>query len=133
MPKVTRMSSVPILSLANYPSGTYGPFGPVDIADDVTSVDFLIQCFTAATPDIWPDVATTLDFWPQVSVDGGPFEDAGRSLMTGGPHAGKGGVGQISSIRCGGGLAAGINRRYQIKQLKIDNGPLRTSATVEVT
>ena len=38
MPAVKRMSSVQVLSLGNYPTGIHGPFGPVDIADDVTSV-----------------------------------------------------------------------------------------------
>lgn len=131
MPKVTRVSSVQVLPLANYPNGTR-VLGPIDFADDVTSVDFSIARCTTATPTIWPNVSTTLDVVPEVSVDGGvTWTEAGAFHSYGGIASGKGGVGEAAFTIGGGSLPAGTNRQYRVT-VTIGGGPLRSSATVEV-
>lgn len=131
MPKVTRMSSVQVLPLANYPNQTR-TLGPIDIADDVTSVDFSIARCTTATPTIWPNASTTLDVLPEVSIDGGvSWIEAGRFSTWGGIAAGKGGVGEAAFTIGGGSLPVGTNRQYRVT-ITIGGGPLRSSATVEV-
>src|SRR4051812_42143110 len=126
------MSSVQVLPLGNY-SGSHSA-GPIDVADDVTSVDFSVARCTTATPTIWPNTATTLRVVPQMSIDGGlTWIECGAFTAQGGIGLGKGGVESPFSIG-GGSLPApvnGITRRYQVTAT-ITNGPLRSSMTIEV-
>lgn len=125
------MSSVQVLPLANYANGVHGPLGPVDIADNVTSVDFSIQRCTTATPTIWPNASTTLDVLPEVSLDGGStWIEAGRFTSAGGIVHDKTG-GETQFTRGGGGLPAGTGRKYRVTAT-IAGGPLRSTATVEI-
>lgn len=129
--KVQHMASVQVLPLANYANGTR-VLGPIDIADDVTSVDFSIARCTTPTPTIWPNASTTLEVIPEVSVDGGvTWVEAGRFASAGGIAQGKGGVGEATVTIGGGSLPAGTNRQYRVTTI-IGGGPLRSSATVEV-
>lgn len=125
------MASVQVLPLGNYPNGTRN-LGPVDIADDVTSVDISIARCTTATPAIWPNESTVLTITPEVSVDGGvTWIEAGKSVSAGGIVV-SGRTGQeVAVSRSGGSLPAGTNRRYRVT-VQITGGPLRSSATVEV-
>lgn len=108
--------------------------GPVDLASDVTSVLFSIQRCTTATPTIWPNVSTTLEIIPEVSLDGGAsWIEAGRTTNVGGISLFKGT--ELAFSMSGGYLPAevnGVTRQYRV-QTTIAGGPLRTSATVEVT
>lgn len=128
------MSSVTVLPLGNYANGTR-VMGPIDIANDVTSVLFSIACNTVANPTIWPNVTTVLDIKPEVSVDGGlTWIESGRSVTPGGPHLNKTG-GELQTVASGGNLPPpvnGITRQYRITTI-ITGGPLRSSATAEVT
>lgn len=133
MPVIQPMASIQVLPLGNYANGTR-VMGPVDIADNVTSVLFSIACNTVANPTIWPLVTTVLDIKPEVSVDGGlTWIEAGRSVTPGGPHTTKSG-GELQTVMSGGSLpapASGITRQYRVTTI-ISGGPLRASATVEV-
>jgi hypothetical protein len=123
------MSSVQVLPLANYSNGSHTA-GPIDIADDVTSVDFQIQRCTTATPTIWPNASTLLTITPEVSVDGGPFVENGPSTSSGGIGFDKN-HNEAAFTLAGGALPAGVNRRYRVTAT-ITGGPLRSTATVEV-
>lgn len=127
------MSSVVILPLANYANGQQTA-GPVDIANDVTSVDFNILCNSVAQPLIWPLITTVLDILPEVSTDGGStWVEAGHSITPGGPHNDKFGN-PLQSVLSGGGIPAvvgGVTRKYRVTTT-ITGGPLRSSVTLEV-
>ncbi len=133
MPVIHKMASVQVLPLNNYANGTR-VLGPIDVADDVTSIDFNIQRCTSATPTVWPNAATTLDITPEVSIDGGlTWVESGKSTNVGGIQQAKGG-GELAFARSGGSIpsaANGITRQYKVTTV-IAGGPLRTSATVEV-
>lgn len=123
------MASVQVLPLANYSNGTRN-FGPIAIDDAVTSIDFSIARCTTATPTIWPNVSTTLEIIPEVSLDGGStWIECGRSLSTGGISTFKGN--EVTHTITGGSIPAGANRQYRLTTT-IAGGPLRSSATVEV-
>lgn len=132
MPVIHKMSSVQVLPLGNY-NGTH-VMGPVDIADDVSSVLISIARCTTAAPTIWPNASTILTITPEVSVDGGQtWIESGKSVSPGGvlviQHV------ELANSISGGSLAAavnGITRQYRCT-VDIANGPLRSSATVEVT
>ena len=132
MAVIQRMASVQVLPLNNYANGTR-ELGPIDVASDVTSIDFSIQRCTTATPTVWPNVATTLEIIPQVSVDGGvTWNDAGRSTNVGGISLFRGN--EVAFSRSGGSIppqVGGVTRQYKVTTI-IAGGPLRTSATVEV-
>ena len=134
MPVITRMASVQVLPLNNYANGTR-QLGPLDLASDVTSVLFSIQRCTTATPTVWPNVTTTLEITPEVSLDGGStWIEAGKTTNVGGIQPSKFGT-ELAFALSGGGLPAevgGVTRQYRV-QTVIAGGPLRTSATVEVT
>lgn len=126
------MASVPVLPLANYANGSRS-MGPIDVADDVTSIDFSIARCTTATPTIWPLVTTTLEVTPEVSLDGGvSWIEAGKSTSPGGISTFRGAEQPFSR---GGGFIPpainGITRQYRVS-IVIAGGPLRSSATVEV-
>jgi hypothetical protein len=127
------MASVQVLPLNNYANGSR-QLGPIDLASDVTSVLFNIQRCTTATPTIWPNVTTTLEIIPEVSLDGGStWIEAGRTTNVGGIQLSKFGT-ELAFCLSGGGLPAevgGVTRQYRV-QTTIAGGPLRTSATVEV-
>lgn len=124
------MSSVEVLPLADYPNGTQ-TLGPIEIADDVTSVDFSIARCTTATPDLWPIVTTILEVVPEISTDSGSsWTEAGAFTSEGGIAHGKGGIEVPYSIG-GGSLPTGTNRLYRVT-LTISGGPLYSAATVEV-
>jgi len=131
MAVIQRMASVQVLPLGNYANGTR-TLGPLDVADDVTSVDISIARCTTATPTIWPNASTVLTITPEVSVDGGAtWIEAGKSVSAGG-IAISGRTGQeVAVSRSGGSLPAGVNRKYRVTVV-IAGGPLRSSATVEV-
>jgi len=126
------MASVQVLPLNNYANGTRN-FGPIDVASDVTSIDFSIQRCTTATPTIWPNTSTTLTITPEVSLDGGTtWIEAGKSENQGGISFFKGN--EVAFSRSGGFIppeVGGVTRRYRLTTV-IAGGPLRTSATVEV-
>lgn len=132
MPVIQRVSSVQVLPLGNY-NGTHVA-GPVNVADNVTSVDISIARCTTSTPTIWPNASTVLDILPEVSVDAGvTWVESGRSISPGGISFGKGGVEAPFSIS-GGSLPPavnGITRQYRCT-FAITGGPLRSSVTVEV-
>lgn len=131
MPSVRlgKVSSVQVLPLANYANGTR-VLGPIDIADDVTSVDFSIQRCTTATPTIWPNSTTILEIIPEVSIDGGAsWIEAGRSVSPGGISFLRGV--EVAFSASGGSLPAGTDRQYRVTTI-ITGGPLRSTATVEV-
>lgn len=126
------MASVQVLPLNNYANGTRN-LGPLDIASDVTVIDFNIQRCTTATPTIWPNASTTLVITPEVSLDGGAtWIEAGKSTNVGGISLFRGT--EVAFARSGGFIPPevnGITRQYRVSTL-IAGGPLRTSATVEV-
>lgn len=128
--KLARMSSVNVLPLGDYPSGQWTS-PEVDIADDVTSVDFSIQSCTTATPTIWPNAATVLDVVPECSVDGGvTWGEAGASHGTpGGIKMFKGH--ELDFVRCGGSLPTAPGRKFRVTTT-ITNGPLRSLVNLEV-
>lgn len=125
------MSSVNILPLADYPSGSWTS-PAVDVDDAVTEIDFSIQACTTATPDIWPSVDTVLDVVPEVSLDGGQtWNESGSSRgMVGGIHVFKGR--ELQFLPSGGPLPPGTARKYRVTTV-ITNGPLRSLANLEVT
>lgn len=133
MPVIHRMASVQVLPLNNYANGER-VLGPIEVADDVTTIDFNIQRCTSATPTVWPNASTTLDIIPEVSTDGGnTWSEAGKSTNVGGIQQAKGG-GELAFARSGGSLPPAVNgiaRQYKVTTI-IAGGPLRTSATVEV-
>jgi hypothetical protein len=124
------MASVQVLPLANYQNGSH-PAGPVDIADDVVSIDFSIQRKTTATPTIWPNATTLLTITPQVSLDGG------STWIECGPTTASGDIGYDKNHNeapftvGGGAIPSGTNRKYKVTAT-ISGGPLRSSATIEV-
>ena len=123
------MASVQVLPLANYANGTRN-IGPIDIADNVQSIDFNIQRCTTATPTIWPNSTTILDYASEMSIDGGPWQPAGGFTASGGIGFDK--QHNEAPFTLGGGtLIAGINRQYRAT-LTISGGPLRSTATAEV-
>lgn len=126
------MSSVSILPLANYANGTQ-VLGPIDVASDVTVIDFSIQRCTTPTPTIWPNASTTLVITPEVSLDGGvTWTEAGKSTNEGGISLFRGN--EVAFARSGGSIppqVGGTARKYRVTTV-IAGGPLRTSATVEV-
>lgn len=128
------MSTLNILPLADYAIGTL-THGPVDIADDVTSVDFSIQCFTLLTPLVWPLASVVLTITPQVSVDGGAtWVECGKSVTPGGGHLDKFGN-ELAFVRSGGSIPApvnGITRKYRVTT-DISGGVLRSLVNLEVT
>lgn len=125
------MSSVQVLPLANYPNGTHGPFGPIDLADDVTSSDFSIARCTTATPTIWPNVTTTIQVLPEVSIDGGvTWQGAGGFSSAGGIAFAHNGSEQPFA-KGGGNLPIATGRKFRVTAI-IAGGPLRSSATVEI-
>jgi hypothetical protein len=134
VPVINRMATVQVLPLNNYATGTHGPFGPVEVASDVTSILFNILCNSTAQPTIWPNVTTVLTTTPEVSTDAGvTWTEAGKSVTPGGPHTSKFGT-ELQSILSGGSLPAQVGntpRQYRVT-LAITGGPLRSSATVEV-
>lgn len=125
------MSSVQVLPLANYPNGTH-VLGPVDFADDVTSVDISIARCTTANPTIWPNASTVVVVSPEVSLDGGStWGGAGGFTSNGGIFvSAKTGL-EVPTTIGGGGIPAGSDRKYRCTVV-ITGGPLRSSATVEV-
>lgn len=129
-----KMASLPVLTLANYANGTRTST-PVEVAADVTSIDFNILCNSTLQPTIWPNVTTVLDIKPEVSTDGGlTWIEAGRSVTPGGPHTSKNG-GELQSVQSGGSLPAQVGsvpRQYKVTTV-ITGGPLRSSASIEVT
>lgn len=133
MAVLRKMTTVTILPLADYALGLV-MHGPVDVAADVTSVDFSIQCWTLATPLIWPLVTTVLTITPEVSTDGGlTWIEAGKSVTPGGPHLDKFGQ-PLSFVRSGGGLPApvnGVTRQYRV-WTDITGGLLRSLVNLEV-
>lgn len=132
MPVINKLASIQVLPLGNY-NGTHVA-GPVDIADNVNSVDISIARCTALTPNIWPNTSTVLDCLPEVSTDGGlTWTEAGHSISPGGISPAKGG-GEAPFTVAGGSLPPavnGITRKYQCT-FAITGGPLRSSVTVEV-
>lgn len=126
------MSSVSVLPLANYANGTQ-VLGPIDVASDVSVIDFSIQRCTTLTPTIWPNVTTTLVITPELSLDGGAtWNEAGKSTNEGGISFFRGN--EVAFARSGGFIAPevnGITRKFRVTTV-IAGGPLRTSATVEV-
>lgn len=134
MPTIPRMTNVTVLPLGTYPAGTR-VLGPIDIADDVTSILFSILCNTVANPGIWPNVTTVLDMKHEVSQDGGAtWIESGRSVTPGGPHLNKTG-GELQSVASGGNLPPpvnGITRKWKLTA--VSTGPdLVTSASAVVT
>ena len=133
MPSVKRMSSVQIFPLNNYPNGVHGPFGPVDLADDVTSVLMSVARCTTPTPTIWPNESTVLDVLPEVSTDGGStWTEAGRSVSPGGIYVSPRNNQEVAFSQSGGSLPVATGRKYRVT-VTITGGPLRSSATIEVT
>jgi hypothetical protein len=130
VPVIQRMASVQVLPLANYANGTR-VLGPIDIADDVSSVDISIARCTTPTPTIWPNASTVVTITPEVSIDGGvSWSEAGKSVSGGGISIGRSGS-EIPFSLSGGSLPAGTGRKYRCT-VDIAGGPLRSSATVEV-
>jgi len=128
---IQKMASIQVLPLANYSNGVRVS-SAIDIADDVTSVDFSIQRCTTATPTIWPNASTVLDILPEVSLDGGTtWIEAGRSTAPGGIITSVKAGGEVPFMIGGGSLPAGTNRKYRVTTT-ITGGPLRSTATVEV-
>lgn len=132
MAVIQRMASVQVLPLANYSNGTRNA-GPIDIASDVTSIDFSVQRCTTATPTVWPNASTTLEIIPEVSLDGGStWIEAGRSFSEGGISTFRGV--EVAFAKSGGYVPPQVGnttRQYRVTTI-IAGGPLRTSATVEV-
>lgn len=128
------MASVQVLPLNNYANGVRQS-GSIDVADDVTSILFTIQRCTTATPTIWPNVTTTLEILPELSLDGGStWTEVGRTTNVGGIQLSKFGT-ELAFAASGGYLPPaenGITRQYRVRTT-IAGGPLRTSATAEVT
>ena len=133
MAVVQKMATVQVLPLSNYANGSRTS-PSIEVASDVTSIDFNIRCCTAADPTIWPNESTVLTITPEVSTDdGATWVEAGASVTTGGTHVDKFGN-ELQSVQSGGSLPAQVGdtpRLYRVSTL-ITGGPLRSSATVEV-
>jgi hypothetical protein len=127
------MATIQVLPLNNYANGTRQS-SAIEVASDVTSIDFNILCNSAAQPTIWPSITTVLTITPEVSTDGGvTWNEAGKSTTPGGPHNDKFGN-PLQSVLSGGSLPAQIGatpRQYRVTT-EITGGPLRSSASVEV-
>lgn len=125
------MASVQVLPLANYATGSHTA-GPIDIPDNVVSIDFSIQRCTTATPTIWPNASTILAVVPQISFDGG------STWIECGPSTQSGDIGfdknhnEAPFSKGGGAIPAGTNRKFKVVATII-GGPLRSTATVETT
>lgn len=133
MAVLNKMATVQVLPLANYANGTRN-FGPVDIASNVTSIDFSIARCTTANPTTWPNVSTTVEIIPEISLDNEvTWIECGRFKSNGGISPAKGGGEAQFSI--GGGYIppqiGGITRRFRGTSI-VAQGPCRTSMTVEV-
>jgi hypothetical protein len=130
---IQRMSSVQVLPLGNYANGAR-ELGPVDIADDVTSILISFARCTSASPTIWPNASTILTITPQVSVDAGAsWVECGASVSPGGISFFRGN--EVAFGQSGGGIPPAVNgvtRQYKCT-VNIVGGPLRSSVTVEVT
>lgn len=133
MAVVRRMANVVVLPLNNYANGTRS-FGPIDIASDVTSILFNVQRCTSATPTVWPSSSTKLTITPEVSTDGGvTYVEAGKTTNEGGIQTFKGS--ELAFSQSGGYLPAevgGVTRKYKVTT-NVEDGPIRTSMSVDVT
>ena len=124
------MASTRVLPLANYGNGSRTA-GPIDIGDNVRSVDFSIQRCTSLDGSIWPNESTVLEVIPEVSLDGGgTWIEAGRFKSNGGIATGRSGQ-EVEFTQGGGSLPVGKNRQFRVTAI-ITGGPLRSTATVEV-
>lgn len=127
------MPTIQVLPLANYANGSRTS-NPIEVAANVTSIDFNILCNSTAQPTIWPNITTVLTVTPEVSIDGGlTWIESGKSTTPGGPHTSKNG-GELQSVQGGGSLPAQVGntpRQYRVTT-DIVGGPLRSSATIEV-
>jgi hypothetical protein len=127
------LSTIQVLPLANYANGSRTS-SAIEVASDVTSIDFNILCNSSVNPTVWPNLSTVLAITPEVSVDGGvTWVEAGASNTPGGPHLTKTG-GELLSVLSGGFIPLQVGntpRQYRVTTV-ITGGPLRSSATVEV-
>src|SRR6478735_8573547 len=133
MAVIQKLASVQVLPLGNYANGVRN-IGPIDVASDVTSVDFSVARCTTATPTIWPNASTTLAVKPEMSTDGGStWVECGAFTSAGGIVLDK--FGNEATVTIGGGSlppqVGAVTRQYRVTTT-IAGGPLRTSATVEV-
>lgn len=127
------MASVAVLPLGNYNNGTRN-FGPVDVPQGATSLDFSIQRCTTADNTIWPNATTTVEIIPEVSLDGEvTWIECGRFKSAGGIQVGKNGE---VPFAIGGGYippqVGAVTRRFRGTTI-VTGGPIRTSMTLEVS
>jgi len=121
----TRTVAIP---LGEYPTGIQ-TFGPMNIGNNVDALQFEFARCTIATPDIWPDAATKLQYDQEVSFDGGnTWIYAGGFGANGGIHVRRDGTeAPISSFLVA--VPAGQGRQLRAT-VTILNGPCRTEGTV---
>lgn len=120
-----------VLPLANYPNGTRTVTARV-IGDDATKLKLEIQRCTSAAPSIWPNASTQLQVDLEVSYDGGStWLAAGGFGAAGGVHVSRGGT-ELPITFGRFGVPAGTNRQLRAT-VTISGGPLRSSATLEVS
>jgi hypothetical protein len=122
-----------VLPLKNYQNGVYD-FGPVDVPDAVTRVEYKIARCTTATPTIWPNATTTLTINMEYSLDGGATwwgVGGGVDGATGGIQMDKYGTSERTYEMGFGTIPSGAGRLIRGRVI-IAGGPLRTSVGVVV-
>lgn len=117
------------IALADYATGVY-EIPQMNLQQGAEFVYFEVVRCTTLTPDIWPNVATELKVFLELSMDAG-------ATWTG--LAGFGAIGGIHVLRTGGEsavsslqapLPAGNQRRIK-GTAEVINGPLRTQGFFE--
>ena len=111
------------------PDGTR-VFGPVNVPNALQEIRVSIDRCTTATPTLWPSPDTWLDFFIEVSLDGGAtwLRTVGATAP-GGIVMGKGGV-EAPATFIGCSLPEGTGRRARATAT-VTGGPLDSRITVE--
>lgn len=119
-----------VIPLADYPTGVH-EFGPATVSNKAVRLGFSVARCTTATPDIWPNEATTIFVELEGSLDNGAtWAEWGSWGAKGGIHVRKDGT-ELPESWMMGPLIAGNNRRLRIR-VTITNGPLRSSGSMLV-
>jgi len=119
-----------VIPLSDYPTGER-TFGPFNVPDSATSFYLEVARCTTATPDIWPNEATTFSVAMEGSTDNGQ-----TWIPAGGGGGSPGGIrishgAEIPNTTITVPLPALTNRKMRITTT-IVNGPLRTQGFAEL-
>jgi hypothetical protein len=123
------LSRTVVIPLEDYPTGTT-QMTARNISDAANFLHFEFLRSTTATPTIWPNESTKLNFDMEGSFDGVTWTPAGGFGASGGIHVSRdGSEAPITTVTVP--LPAGTNRQLRATAV-ITAGPLRTSGTIEL-